>query len=384
MRFINALLIALLLSASGYSADTFTTKVYREPHAMGLKRDAQKLKAFKQGARKFTLSKAPETIPGHYDLTARVSPPENQGNCGSCWDFAITKALRSALMLAGKDPGRLAFNYLLNNCGPGTNEYGCNGGDFDAMDNMFNGAGPWLESQDPYTQSEGRCKTGLAVAGTAIDRVIVGPGNRPATFQEAATAIFHEHMLVEDVAVCGAWGSYSGGIFNRNDCGPDSINHMINRVAYDCETSVDAQGNCVFNAQGEPVNGDGYFKEMNNWGPNWGEDGYMRSRAHVDAIGDTIAYFEVKQQPKPVNGGWSDWSACTNGQQTRTCTNPTPANGGADCQGPSTQTCTVPVPPTPDPTPSSSSVLGYVGAGLAGILLTLLVCAALGVFKPRQ
>ena len=55
----------------------------------------------------------------------------------------------------------------------------------------------------------------------------------------------------------------------------------------------------------------------------------------------------------PVNGGWSSWSAwsdcsataCgTSGTQTRTrtCTNPAPANGGADCSGPSTetQTCT--------------------------------------------
>ncbi len=40
----------------------------------------------------------------------------------------------------------------------------------------------------------------------------------------------------------------------------------------------------------------------------------------------------------PVDGGWtnwSDWSACENGTQTRnrTCTNPSPKNGGADCVG---------------------------------------------------
>jgi len=42
--------------------------------------------------------------------------------------------------------------------------------------------------------------------------------------------------------------------------------------------------------------------------------------------------------PVPVNGGWTLWSArdgtCSySGTQTRTCTNPTPANGGADCSG---------------------------------------------------
>ncbi|XP_078666384.1 coadhesin-like isoform X1 [Branchiostoma floridae x Branchiostoma belcheri] len=56
-----------------------------------------------------------------------------------------------------------------------------------------------------------------------------------------------------------------------------------------------------------------------------------------------------------VNGGWSDWSswsncsvACGVGTETRnrTCTNPAPANGGADCVGPDqeTQACDTEVP----------------------------------------
>src|SRR5690348_10060936 len=45
----------------------------------------------------------------------------------------------------------------------------------------------------------------------------------------------------------------------------------------------------------------------------------------------------------PVNGGWTVWAnegTCDAGlqKQTRTCTNPAPANGGTQCTGISTQT----------------------------------------------
>jgi hypothetical protein len=39
-----------------------------------------------------------------------------------------------------------------------------------------------------------------------------------------------------------------------------------------------------------------------------------------------------------VDGGWSSWSYC-NATQTRTCDNPPPEGAGANCIGPSIQTC---------------------------------------------
>ncbi|HEX7724298.1 MAG TPA: thrombospondin type-1 domain-containing protein [Candidatus Paceibacterota bacterium] len=63
------------------------------------------------------------------------------------------------------------------------------------------------------------------------------------------------------------------------------------------------------------------------------------------------------------NGGWSDWGACTNGTQSRSCSNPAPVNGGAACSGPSTQTCFVAVYGCTDPAASNYNPVATVDYG---------------------
>ncbi|KAL5253104.1 hypothetical protein ACHWQZ_G015763 [Mnemiopsis leidyi] len=67
----------------------------------------------------------------------------------------------------------------------------------------------------------------------------------------------------------------------------------------------------------------------------------------ADCEGDSSETRECNNQGCPVDGGYSDfgdWSECSaecgGGTQTRsrTCTNPAPANGGADCEGDSSET----------------------------------------------
>lgn len=285
---------------------------WAQPFGLGLKRDARAFHRFLEVVRKHrVLTGAP--VPGSTDLTARVSPPENQGSCGSCWAFSITKALRSAYMLAGRDPGVLAFNYLIDNCGGVIDEMGCDGGDFLAGRNMLMGKGPWLNSQDPYVGNQEQC-LGAAPVATAAEWVLVGDGVTPPSFEQLANALSENHMLSIDVAVCGDWRSYQGGIFDHNDCDAGEINHMINLVGYNCESSVD-HGNCVFDSKGQPKNGDGYLIVENNWGNSWGENGYMRTRWGADAVATTAMYFDVTsarpEPPTPVVAGvfcgWASW-----------------------------------------------------------------------------
>ena len=66
--------------------------------------------------------------------------------------------------------------------------------------------------------------------------------------------------------------------------------------------------------------------------------------------------------PVKVDGGWSDWSEKDNscgysGTQTRTCTNPSLSNGGADCVGDSSKTYTNESCSTPVATISATKIV---------------------------
>jgi len=66
-----------------------------------------------------------------------------------------------------------------------------------------------------------------------------------------------------------------------------------------------------------------------------------------------------------VNGNWSVWSPCSascgGGTQTRTCTNPAPSNGGADCSGANSQACNTDA--CDDPSDASSTGAASPGDG---------------------
>lgn len=81
--------------------------------------------------------------------------------------------------------------------------------------------------------------------------------------------------------------------------------------------------------------------------------------------------------PVPVNGSWTAWSQCSatcgGGKQNRTCTDPPPAFGGADCSGPSLQTCNV---HSCEPGEGGSGPSIWVWPLVGGVVVAFLATAA--------
>ncbi|XP_078660161.1 uncharacterized protein LOC144904888 [Branchiostoma floridae x Branchiostoma belcheri] len=130
-------------------------------------------------------------------------------------------------------------------------------------------------------------------------------------------------------------------------------------------TDTASEGQFVYE-DGQSLESSGY----SNWyprEPNDAHDGedcvliFDSGHGWIDA-GCSLARGFICQLVNVVDGGWSDWGpwsgcsvTCGVGTETRdrTCTNPAPANGGADCDGPAQETrecdtgVSCPVLPTP-------------------------------------
>ena len=86
-------------------------------------------------------------IPEKLDLRPGLTQVENQGWCGSCWAFSLTSTHRDGHALAGKDPGRLSQEWLVEHSSYAA---GCNGGYFDSANDFVTPGGQPLYADCPY------------------------------------------------------------------------------------------------------------------------------------------------------------------------------------------------------------------------------------------
>lgn len=231
------------------------------------------------------------------DLRPKLTPIEDQGECGSCWAFSLTATLRDGYALMGKDPGALSQQYLVD-CAK--TQSGCEGGYFDAADYfIFPHNAPSL-SDYPYTAQEGRCKS--AEANThALGWHLLGDASGPSQ-RDIESYMTQYQKTVSTIVAAGAgpWMHYDEGVYNA--CEFAETDHMINIVGWDNEGEA-------FDEHGNLPPGKGVWILRNSWGTEWGEKGWMRTRMtditgrRCNNIAEEVAYLDFDTEPDAAPPG---------------------------------------------------------------------------------
>lgn len=193
----------------------------------------------------------------------------DQRSCGSCVVFSFTYNFEESLRLRKFTIPSLSQQHLMN-CGTGGQCSGAYGEEI-AQD-LVNLKTLHTLADYPYTASSGSCKT---KTGPRYGQ-IVGYKSIEPSVQNILAALHNGQPVSVGIAASGAWGSYSGGVYNA--CDSMGVNHYVVIVGVDCETSVDKDGYCVFDQNGNLPPGVGTFWVQNSWGNSYGVKGRITQK----------------------------------------------------------------------------------------------------------
>jgi len=224
-----------------------------------------------------------KTLPASFDWREITGcpPVRNQRSCGSCWAFSTVGALECAIRIKDGEDVDLSEQWLVSCNQSG---WGCDGGWFAHDYHMSEtdkcgGTGAVMEEHFPYSATDEPCNCPYPHKYTIEDWTFIGEPYGVPSNAAMKQAIMDHGPISIAFHVGSAFQAYTGGIFTA--CGVGAINHAVVLVGWD-----DTQGL------------EGVWLLRNSWGPNWGEDGYMRIKYNCEGFGTGANYIVYNRAQK--------------------------------------------------------------------------------------
>ena len=210
-----------------------------------------------------------EALPESFDwrnTPGALTPIKDQGSCGSCYSFAITGALESAMSIFGKQPDLNLSEQQIVSC---SDAYACGGGYMTTASYVVD-VGLTEETNFPYVARGVRCKSRLPIKAKAVSYKLLGDGNRSPSKEEIKAALVEKGPLF--ITVMAGGSGWSGSGKSVTSCRRrGGTNHMIILTGWDK---------------------DGWIIR-NSWGKNWGDKGYAHIGFGCDLVAEQAGYVTV-------------------------------------------------------------------------------------------
>ena len=242
-------------------------------------------------------------LPISFDWCDRgvCTPVRDQGHCGSCWAFAATATVESALLINEDLSTDLSEQWLVSCTDAGDCVVGWYTAAYDylklgGLQDPCGGNGAVLEEDFPYEGFGPECSCPYAHPHAIFSWAALGPADAVAadglreapapeidipSVEQIKQAIYNHGPVAASVRMNAALQAYTGGVFNA--CEPGTTDHAVVLVGWD-----------------DSLGTGGAWIMRNSWGAGWGVNGYMLIEYGCSSVGYGTSY--VNYDPQDCNG----------------------------------------------------------------------------------
>lgn len=202
-----------------------------------------------------------DLLPTDVDWRERgaVTPPKDQGSCGSCWSYGATGTTEGQVFLKTGVLTPLSQQNLMD-CSWSEGNDACDGGlDFRGYNWMMkHGGGLATEASYPYLNADGYCRFSSSTVGARVSGYANVTDGVPG-LNDALVNVGPISVSID--ASPNSFYFYLGGLYDDPACqsGMGDLDHTVLAVGFATD----------------PASGQVYSIVKNSWSSHWGDQGYV-------------------------------------------------------------------------------------------------------------